>query len=87
VKFSSREGALSAVESAEIGSRAEMANKRVPPTVKGRPCRVNLAVDRTEAKKLKDTETGGKDKRNLYLATEGLLVDSAVSLKRHGDEQ
>jgi hypothetical protein len=65
-----------------------MANKRVPPTVKGRPCRVNLAVDRDEAKKLKDTEhSGGKDKRNLYLATEGLLVDSAVSLKRHGDQQ
>jgi hypothetical protein len=89
VKFSTSEGAISAVESAEIGSRAEMANKRVPPTVKGRPCRVNLAVDRTEAKKLKDNEssTGARDKRNLYLATEGLLVDSAVSFKRHGDYQ
>lgn len=88
VKFSTREGALSAVESAEIGSRAEMASKRVPPTVKGRPCRVNLAVDRNEAKKLKDSEnSGGKDKRNLYLATEGLLVDSAISYKRHGDYQ
>lgn len=65
-----------------------MTIKRVPPTVKGRPCRVNLAVDRTEAKKLKENEnTGSRDKRNLYLATEGLLVDSAVSFKRHGDHQ
>lgn len=88
VKFETREGAICAVESAEIGSRAEMAAKKVPPTVKGRPCRVNLAVDRTEAKKLKESDTAhGKDKRNLYLATEGLLVDSAISLKRHGDEQ
>ena len=51
-------------------------------------CRVALAVDRSEAKRLKDEENvAGRDKRNLYLATEGLLVDSAVSLKRHGNEQ
>lgn len=88
MKFETREGAISAVESAEIGSRAEMAAQRIPPTVKGRPCRVNLAVDRTEAQKLKESDhANGKDKRNLYLATEGLLVDSAISLKRHGDQQ
>jgi hypothetical protein len=47
-----------------------------------------LAVDRGEAKRLKDEDhSRGKDKRNLYLANEGLLVDSAVSFKRHGDEQ
>jgi hypothetical protein len=88
VKFQSREGALCVVESAEVGSRANAGTKQLPPTVNGRPCRVNLVVDRTEAIRLKDSENAaGKDKRNLYLATEGLLIDTKISLIRHGDEQ
>lgn len=50
--------------------------------------RVNLAVDRNEAQRLKELETkAGKDKRNLYLATEGLVIDTNISFKRHGNHQ
>ena len=71
------------------GPTATEAMSNLTLTIKGRPFRVNLAVDRDEAKRLKDDTSAksGKDKRNLYLANEGLLVDSAVSLKRHGDAQ
>jgi hypothetical protein len=39
---------------------------------------VDLAVDRAQAEKLKEdnkNKKGGKDKRNLYLANEGLVID------------
>ena len=50
--------------------------------------RVNLAVDRNEALRLKELENkAGKDKRNLYLAIEGLVIDTNISLKRHGNLQ
>lgn len=71
------------------GASATEALNNLTLTIKGRPFRVDLAVDRDEAKRLKDDTSAksGKDKRNLYLANEGLLVDSAVSLKRYGDAQ
>lgn len=73
----------------ENGVSTSTALSTLTLTVKGRPFRVDLAVDRDEAKKLKEDPgaKSGKDKRNLYLANEGLLVDSAVSLKRYGDAQ
>ena len=84
IKFETREGALQCVEAAEVSSASAVH----PLTVQGRKCRADLAVDRGEAKRLREEEhTAGRDKRNLYLANEGLLVDSAVSFKRHGDEQ
>jgi len=43
--------------------------------VKGRICKVDLAVDRAQAAQLKLEEKVGKDKRNLYLANEGLLTE------------
>jgi nucleolar protein 4 len=45
-------------------------------TVKDRLCKVDLAVDRQAAGNIKDSEAAkrGKDKRNLYLANEGLIV-------------
>ena len=51
--------------------------------------KIFFGVDRDEAKRLREDSSAksGKDKRNLYLANEGLLVDSKVSLKRHGDAQ
>ncbi|KAJ1426909.1 hypothetical protein B484DRAFT_397389, partial [Ochromonadaceae sp. CCMP2298] len=44
--------------------------------VKDRTCRVDLAVERNTAQGLKETEAArrGKDRRNLYLANEGLLL-------------
>ncbi|CAE7844372.1 RBM28, partial [Symbiodinium microadriaticum] len=83
IKFESREAALQCVEAAEILN----ASSTNPLIVHGRKCRADLAVDRNEAKRLREEEhSAGKDKRNLYLANEGLLVDSSVSFKRHGDE-
>jgi nucleolar protein 4 len=81
--------ATPAAKTKKNGISATEALSSLVLTIKGRPFRVDLAVDRDEAKRLKDDSSAksGKDKRNLYLANEGLLVDSAVSLKRHGDAQ
>eukprot|EP01038_Epipyxis_sp_PR26KG_P011284 gene11284-15138_t len=46
-------------------------------TIQDRPCRINLAVDREEANKLKEDEKNSRDKRNLYLMNEGLVVAEA----------
>ena len=43
--------------------------------VKGRVCKVDLAVARAQAAQLTLEETVGKDKRNLYLANEGLITE------------
>lgn len=76
-------------KSKKNGPSASEALNNLTLTIRGRPFRVDLAVDRDEAKRLKDDTSAksGKDKRNLYLANEGLLVDSKVSLKRYGDAQ
>jgi nucleolar protein 4 len=48
-------------------------------TIKDRLCKIDLAVDRQSAKSIKDSEMAkrGKDKRNLYLANEGLILPGA----------
>lgn len=45
-------------------------------TIKDRLCKIDLAVDRQSAKNIKESELAkrGKDKRNLYLANEGLVL-------------
>ena len=49
--------------------------------IKDRRCRVDLAVDRDRAQQLKQDNkkllAKSMDKRNLYLANEGLVVDKA----------
>lgn len=44
--------------------------------IKDRLCKIDLAVDRQSAQNIKDIEIAkrGKDKRNLYLANEGLIL-------------
>lgn len=48
-----------------------------------------MAVDRDEAKKLQESDESSKhkDKRNLYLSNEGLLIDTRISMMRHGNAQ
>jgi nucleolar protein 4 len=69
-KFSSSAEASRCVEAVAKDNRAA--------TVAGRPCRVDLAVDRAAATRLKAGANGAeaKDKRNLYLANEGLIVET-----------
>ena len=48
--------------------------------IKDKLCRVNLAIDKESAKKLKENEIAniGKDRRNLYLCNEGLIVPKNI---------
>lgn len=46
-------------------------------SINDRSCRVDLAVDRNQAHQLRPEDRKGKDKRNMYLANEGLVVQSA----------
>lgn len=81
VRFSSRDAAMACVE---FGENARSINKI---TVSGRPCRVSIAVSRDEAKRIEEEEkkggaAAGRDRRNLYLAAEGLLIDNRMEAKR-----
>lgn len=53
--------------------------------IKDRQCKVDLAVDRQSAQSIKDSEMAkrGKDKRNLYLANEGLILPGAEDAAGH----
>ena len=42
--------------------------------VKDRRCKVDIAVDRSQAAKLKEDDRALQDRRNIYLANEGLIV-------------
>lgn len=69
VKFSDPAVAEKCIESAKDGM-----------TIKDRICKIDLAVDKDSAAKLKSEAKIGKDKRNLYLANEGLIADNAQSM-------
>lgn len=70
VKFSSPDAATASVQAAATSSIL----------VKDRRCKVDLAVDRDQAQKLKEKEKGFRDKRNIYLANEGLIIDGAAEM-------
>ena len=53
--------------------------------MRGRPCRVSLAVDRESAGKLRDDEKRSLDRRHLYLLEEGQIVQSSKG-KSKSDE-
>ena len=48
-------------------------------SIKDRVCKIDLAVDRNSAQNIKDSEVAkrGRDKRNMYLANEGLILPGA----------
>jgi nucleolar protein 4 len=76
VKFHQADWAAACVEQARVLGGI---------TIKDRMCKIDLAVDRQSAKSIKDSEVAkrGKDKRNLYLANEGLILPGA---EEHGAE-
>eukprot|EP01034_Spumella_vulgaris_P022073 gene22073-28168_t len=78
VKFSNQD---------EVAACLAEANENSGLTIKDRVCKVNVAVDRESAQKLKTEDRGGKDKRNLYLANEGLVVqkEGAKEAKKTGE--
>jgi len=55
--------------------------------IKDKLCRVNLAIDKESAKKLKENEIAniGKDRRNLYLCNEGLIVPKNIDDNSNND--
>ena len=55
--------------------------------IKDKLCRVNLAIDKESAKKLKENEIAniGKDRRNLYLCNEGLIVPKNIDDDSNND--
>lgn len=76
VKFLSAESATACVaESALLGGIS----------IKDRACKIDLAVDRQSAQSIKDSELAkrGKDKRNLYLANEGLILPGVEGADDH----
>jgi RNA recognition motif-containing protein len=59
-----------------------------PLLINGRPCRVDLAVDKDSAEKLKSETKLRVDKRHLYLSNEGQIVtDSSSSKKRKAEPE
>jgi nucleolar protein 4 len=84
VKFGDRTSAANCV--AKTGER----RPGPPLLVRERPCRVDLAVDRESADKLRTEEKGRIDKRHLYLALEGHFgpaTDASVGKKRKASEE
>lgn len=55
--------------------------------IKDRTCKIDLAVDKDSAAKLKSENKVGKDKRNLYLANEGLVADNTQVLSDYDREK
>jgi len=58
-----------------------------PVLVKDRRCKVDLAVDREKAQKLKETVAINKDKRNLYLMNEGVVGEKDVPSEEDRDKR
>jgi nucleolar protein 4 len=75
IKFDKPHSAEACVSAASSGADTSSSGSSYIE-VKERRCRVDMAVDREKAKKLKQEDKEGLDKRNLYLANEGLLVES-----------
>lgn len=67
VKFIKPEFAAACVTASQLGGGL---------SIKDRTCKIDLAVDRQSAQSIKDSEVAkrGKDKRNMYLANEGLII-------------
>lgn len=79
VKFTNPEAAQACLK--QVGD-----SRSGPPLeVKGRPCRVSLAVDRESAGNLKSDEKRHHDRRHIYLLEEGQIVPSSAG-KRKSDE-
>ncbi len=76
VKFFDRSSAEKCLEGAKDGI-----------LIKDRTCKLDLAVNKDEAAKLKADNKVGKDKRNLYLANEGLVADSSQLMSDHDREK
>lgn len=70
VKFISPDFASACVNAAQLNGGL---------SIKDRQCKIDLAVDRTSAQNIKDSEVAkrGRDKRNMYLANEGLILAGA----------
>jgi nucleolar protein 4 len=70
----------SSAEKCLLGVPAEL-------TVKDKLCVVNLAVDKDSVEKLKTDARAGRDKRNLYLANEGLVADATQTMSDYDREK
>jgi nucleolar protein 4 len=77
IKFSSKSEAQACVE---------MANRGPGLVVRDRACKADIAVDRDKAQRIKEEQKTKKDKRNLYLANEGLSL-SPAELKDMPEEE
>lgn len=72
---------------AEDAAKCLAATKEQGVTIKERPCKVDLAVDKSSVEKLKSKEVKAKDKRNLYLANEGLVLSEGAVLSTYDREK